>query len=44
MSDFEMVKQLYDWGFDIEFYLKLGTITPDEYKQITGNDYAAGKN
>ena len=40
MSDYEMVKQLYEWGFDIELYVKLDTITPDEYKQITGNDYS----
>ncbi|MCT3309256.1 XkdX family protein [Lactiplantibacillus pentosus] len=28
----------------IEGYVESGTVTPDEYKQITGNDYAAGAN
>ena len=34
MSDYEMVKQLYDWGFDIELYLKPGTVTQQEYDKI----------
>jgi len=36
MSDYEMVKQLYDWGFDVEMYVKLGTITQQEYEEIKG--------
>ena len=35
MSDYEMVKQLYEWGFDIEMYVKFGTITQKEYEEIT---------
>ena len=35
MSDYEMVKQLYEWGFDVEMYAKLGTITQQEYEEIT---------
>lgn len=42
MHDF--VKQMYAWGCPIEGYVGSGAITPDEYKQITGNDYAAGVN
>jgi len=34
MSDYEMVKQLYEWGFDVEMYVKLGTITQQEYEEI----------
>ena len=37
MQDF--VKQMYVWGCPIEGYVECGAITPDEYKQITGNDY-----
>jgi hypothetical protein len=29
---------------DSDGYVESGAITPDEYKQITGNDYAAGAN
>ena len=42
MRDF--VKQMYEWGCPIEGYVESKAITPDEYKQITGNDYAAGAN
>jgi uncharacterized XkdX family phage protein len=40
----EFVKQMYAWGCPIDGYVEAGAITPDEYKQITGNDYAAGAN
>ncbi len=42
MRDF--VKQMYTWGCPIEGYVESGAITSDEYKKITGNDYAAGVN
>ena len=35
MDNFEIIKQLYEWGIDIESYLNLGAITEEEYKQIT---------
>lgn len=35
MSDYEMVKQLYEWGIDIKPYVGL-MITPEEYQEITG--------
>ena len=43
MTDYDMCAQFYAWGIDIAPYVGL-MITPYEYKQITGNDYAAGAN
>ena len=43
MSNYDQVNPFYAWGIDIKPYVGL-MITPDEYKQITGNDYAAGAN
>lgn len=40
----DFVKQMYAWGCPIEGYVEAGTITPDEYKQITGNDYKSNSN
>ena len=31
---YEFVKTIYSWGIDIESYLKLGTITQQEYEEI----------
>jgi len=39
MSDYDQCVQLNSWGIDLTPYVPL-MITPDEYKQITGNDYA----
>lgn len=33
------VQSLYNLGFPVEQYVQLGSITADEYKQITGKDY-----
>lgn len=33
MSDYEMVKQLYEWGIDIKPYVGL-MISEDEYEEI----------
>ena len=44
MIGIEFVKQMYAWGCQIEGYVESGAITPDEYKQITGNDYKANSN
>ena len=33
------VQHLYNLGFPIENYVQLGTITPEQYKQITNKDY-----
>lgn len=43
MTDYDICKQFYEWGIDLAPYVPV-MITPDEYKQITGNDYAAGAN
>lgn len=40
MTEFDFVKQLYTWGFPIECYVVYHTITADQYKEITGKDYA----
>lgn len=42
MIDF--VKMMFNARCDIAPYVAIGTITADDYKQITGNDYAAGEN
>lgn len=36
---FDFVKQMYSWGCDIKSYVEFGSITVDEYKEITGEDY-----
>lgn len=33
------VRSLYNLGFPVEQYVQLGSITADEYKQITGKDW-----
>nr|WP_278765446.1 XkdX family protein [Limosilactobacillus mucosae] len=38
MSNFDFVKNIYNWGMDIKVYVG-SWITKDEYKQITGKDY-----
>lgn len=38
---FDFVKQMFGWGFDVKQYVALASITADEYKTITGTDYAA---
>lgn len=38
MSDFDMVKQLHDWGIDIEEYVALGLITKAQLDEIQGGD------
>ena len=40
MSEFDFVKTLYGWGFPIDCYVVYHTITKDQYKEITGKDYA----
>ena len=37
MLDF--IKQMFAWGCDIQGYVEIGTITADQYKEITGEDY-----
>lgn len=38
---FLTVQSLYNLGFRIEQYVQLGSITAEQYKQITGQDYVA---
>lgn len=35
------VQSLYNLGFPVEQYVQLGSITAEQYKQITGKDYVA---
>ncbi len=44
MTQLEIAKMFYsDWGADISYMVVLHGITADEYKQITGKDYAPAK-
>lgn len=38
---FDFVKQMSAWGCDIKPYVVIGSITVDQFKQITGQDYVA---
>lgn len=40
MTEFDFVKIIYSWGFPIECYVQYNWITKDQYKEITGKDYA----
>lgn len=42
MTDYDICKLFYSWGIDLTPYVPV-MITPDQYKQITGNDYVGGK-
>lgn len=42
MTDYDQCATLYSWGIDLTPYVPV-MITPEEYKQITGNDYVASK-
>ena len=41
---YKIVKRYYDKGIysavDVATFVKAGKLTPEEYKQITGEDYA----
>lgn len=37
----ELIKGIYNMGFPIESYVTLGTITAEQYEQITGKPYSA---
>lgn len=43
--DFNTIKMQWDWGIMTpEFlgtYVQIGTITTDQYKELTGKDYTA---
>lgn len=39
--DFDFVKMMHEWGFDIKNYVVYQSITPEQYKEITGEDYTA---
>lgn len=38
---FEIIKNQYEMGCDIDKFVELGTITPAEYKEITGKGYGS---
>lgn len=40
MTEFDFVKTIYSWGFPIECYVQYNWITKDQFKEITGKDYA----
>lgn len=35
----EFIEQMYAWGCDIKPYVEIGTISKEQYKEITGEDY-----
>ena len=35
---YDFVKTMYSWGINIDSYLELGTITEEEYQEITGKE------
>ncbi|MFT8409907.1 XkdX family protein [Schleiferilactobacillus perolens] len=37
----EFVRQMFAWGCPIDAYVLYGTITPAQYKEITGKNYPA---
>ena len=39
--DFDFVKMMYEWGFDIKSYVVHQSITADQFKGITGEDYTS---
>lgn len=39
MSNYDQCVLFYSWGIDLAPYVP-AMVTADEYKQITGNDYA----
>ena len=41
-QSFLNVQSLYNLGFSIEQYVQLGSITANQYKIITGNNYVEG--
>nr|DAM19779.1 MAG TPA: hypothetical protein [Caudoviricetes sp.] len=42
MTYYDQCVLFYGWGIDLTPYVPV-MITPDQYKQITGNDYVGGK-
>lgn len=34
---------MYIWGCDIKPYVEIGTITQDDYEEITGEEYIANE-
>ncbi|AWN84173.1 XkdX family protein [Lacticaseibacillus paracasei subsp. paracasei] len=42
MTYYDQCALFYSWGIDLTPYVPV-MITPDQYKQITGNDYVASK-
>lgn len=41
-QSFLNAQSLYNLGFSIDQYVQFGSITADQYKQITGKDYVTG--
>ena len=39
MLGFEFIRDIYLLGFDINDYVKLGQISPEQYQEITGKPY-----
>lgn len=40
--DFDTIEMLYAWGVlspSLKFYVALGNITKEQYKEISGNEY-----
>ena len=42
--DLDTIKMLYSWGTltpNADWYVQIGSLTADQYKELTGNDYQA---
>ncbi|WP_333604391.1 XkdX family protein [Lactobacillus acetotolerans] len=42
MTNYYQCALFYSWGIDLKPFVPI-MLTPDQYKQITGNDYIASK-
>ena len=39
MLSYEFIKSMFEFGFPIDDYVKLGQITSEQYQEITGKPY-----
>lgn len=39
MLSYDFIKAMFNFGFSIDAYVKLGQITPEQYQEITGKPY-----
>lgn len=41
MLSYSFIKAMFSFGFSIDDYVKLGQITPEQYREITSKQYEA---